>query len=371
MRVMGRASARIIAVNLAAATLTACAYLTTPSSSTTNDAGASASSEPSASPQASGTANPEPSAAAGHVAAGLTIAQGPNADSPLTEIFVVQRDGQLRQITGLGQGPSVGATRPVWSPNGEQIAFGPSVLGSGAFPAVYIVNADGTGQTLIQQLDAEEFSAPSWSSNGRRLLFSDATPPGDRRIWLANTLTNEVRRIGSGAVPRWLPDGTRISYVDGIEGRVPGHPTALTQVVYVMDVQDGRPHEFAEADGAVWSPDGAVVLIETNGRLLLANADGSDPRHVAEGALPVWSPDGSRVAYLSGTDQDGRSLVTMMDREGLPLWSGAVGSAPTWSPDGSRLAVQVDYPEQMAVVLDAETGDVLWETPGSMPAWRP
>ena len=61
----------------------------------------------------------------------------------------------------------------------------------------------------------------------------------------------------------------------------------------------------------------------------------------------------------------------MMDREGTVLWSGVVGSSPAWSPDGSRLAVQVDYPEQMVVVLDAETGDMLWETPGSMPAWRP
>ena len=186
-------------------------------------------------------------------------------------------NGELRQVTGLGQGQSVGGARPVWSPDGERIAFGPSVLGSGAFPAVYVVNADGTGQRLIQQLDVEEFSAPSWSPNGRRLLYSDATPPGDRRLWIANIGTNEVRRIGSGALPRWLPDGKRIAYVNAVEGRVPGNPTALTQVVYVMDAQDGRPEEFTEADNAVWSPDGGAVLIETEGRLLLANADGSDP----------------------------------------------------------------------------------------------
>ena len=371
MRVIGQETPRFIAIGLAAAALTGCAYLATPSASPTSDVGASASADASASPQPSGTASPEPSAPAGHVAAGLAIVQPPDADSPLTEIFVVKRNGQLRQVTGLGQGQSVGGARPVWSPDGKQIAYGPSALGSGAFPAVYVVNADGTGQRLIQELDVEEFSAPSWSSNGRRLLYSDATPPGDRRIWLANIAKNEVRRIGTGALPRWLPDGTRIAFVNGVEGRVPGNPTALTQVVYVMDVQDGRPIEFAEADSAVWSPDGTAVLIETEGRLLLANADGSDSRQVAEGALPVWSPDGSRVAYLSGTDQDGRSLVTVMDREGMPLWSGVVGSAPAWSPDGSRLAVQVDYPEQMVVVLDADTGDTLWEAPGSMPAWRP
>ena len=361
MRVISRRTSRFIAVGLAAGMLPACAYLATPSASPSQGAIASA----------SGRASPEPTEPAGHVARGLAIVQPPDTDSPLTEIFVVQRNGRLRQVTGLGQGQSVGGAKPVWSPDGERIAFGPSVLGSGTFPAVWVVNVDGTGQRMIQQLDAEEFSAPSWSSNGKRLLYSDATPPGDRRLWLANIVTNEVRRIGTGALPRWLPDGKRISYVDGVEGRVQGFPTALTQVVYVMDLQDGRPLEFTEAQGAVWSPDGATVLIQTEGRLLSANADGSAPRQVAEGDLPVWSPDGSRVAYLSGNDSDGRSLVAVMDRDGMPLWSGVVGSAPAWSPDGSRLAVQVDYPEEVVVVLDAETGEALWKAPGSMPAWRP
>ena len=196
MRVISQGTPRIITVGLAAATLTACAYLATPSSSPNHDASASASADASAS---SGTASAEPSAPAGHVAEGLAIAKAPNADNPLTEIFIVQADGELRQVTGLGLGQSMGAARPVWSPDGERIAFGPSVLGGGAFPAVYVVNADGTGQRLIQQLDAEEFSTPSWSPNGRRLLYSDATPPGDRRLWIANIGADEVRRIGSGA----------------------------------------------------------------------------------------------------------------------------------------------------------------------------
>jgi Tol biopolymer transport system component len=371
MLVTGQRTQRIVAVALAGAALTACAYLASPSASPIQGAGASATTDASASPQGSGAASPEPSAPAGHVAAGLAFAQPLAAGSPLTEVFVMQRSGRLRQVTGLGQGPSVGGARPVWSPNGERIAFGPSVLGSDSFPAVYVVNADGTGQRLIHQLDAEEFSTPSWHPDSRRLLYSDATPPGDRRLWLANVGTGDVRRIGSGFGPRWLPDGQRIAYVAGVEGRVPGYPTALTQVVYVMDLQQGRPGELTEAENAVWSPDGTAALIETEGRLLLANADGSDPQQVAEGALPVWSPDGSRVAYLSGTDSDGRSLVAVMDREGMPLWSGVAGSAPAWSADGSRLAVQVDYPEEMVLVLDAETGELLWESPGSTPAWRP
>ena len=307
----------------------------------------------------------------GHVAAGLAIVSQVSLDSPLTEIFLVQGNGELRLITGLGDGASVGGAGPVWSPDGRWIAFGPSVVGSGVFPQVWVVRADGTGQRMIAQLDAEEFSLPSWSPDGRRMVYADATPPGDRRIWLANLRTEDVERIGTGALPRFLPGGDQIGFVLGVEGLVPGDPAALTQVVHVMDLDTLEPEIFARAENAVWSPDGSLVLIQQDGILTLANADGAGGQIVADGEQPAWSPDGSRFAYLSGTDSDGRSLISLMDRNGTQLWSDVVGSGVSWSPDGTRLAVQVEYPERVVHVLDAATGEQLWEAPGSQPAWRP
>ena len=307
----------------------------------------------------------------GHVATGLAIVGQLDPASPLTEIFLVQPDGELRLITGLGDGASVGGAGPVWSPDGRQIAFGPSVVGSGVFPQVWVVRADGTEQRMIAQLDAEEFSLPSWSPDGRHLVYGDATPPGDRRIWLANLRTNNVERIGTGALPRFLPGGDQIGFVLGVEGLVPGDPAALTQVVHVMDLDTLEPEIFARADNAVWSPDGSLVLIQQDGSLTLANADGTGGQLVADGEQPVWSPGGSRFAYLSGTDSDGRSLISLMDRSGTQLWSDVVGSGLSWSPDGTRLAVQVDFPERVVRVLDAATGEELWVAPGSQPAWRP
>jgi Tol biopolymer transport system component len=293
----------------------------------------------------------------------------PADGSPVTEIVVVEPNGSLRQVTGL-ESPGRGAAGPVWSPNGRKIAYWPSALGTGSLPAVLVVQADGTGQRLLHQLDAEEFSAPDWSDDGQTLLYSDATPPGDRRIWLTDVRSGEVRRIGTGALPRWLPDG-RIVYVDGVSGRVPGDAAAVTPVVFIMDASGSRVQEYAEAENAHWSPAGDAVLIEDGGKLLLSDPAGTGRTALADGSLPAWSPDGSRIVYASGNDSDGRALLTVMDRDGREIWSGVAGSAPQWSPDGTRLAVEVTYPTPVVQVLDAETGEVLWEAPGRQPAWRP
>jgi Tol biopolymer transport system component len=372
MQAPGPGIRRLLVVSVLATVVIGCAQVTPPGdrppSSSASDGPASPSQPASASPSAQ---PPEPPAS--HVAAGLALVRFPDDGRPVSEIFVVEQDGDLRQVTGLRGGDlaAMGATRPVWSPDGRRIAYGPSALGSGSFPAVLVVNANGRQPRLVAELDAEEFSTPSWSSDGTQLLYGDATPPGDRRLWLADLASGDVRRIGTGAAPRWLPDGEGIVFVRGVEGRVPSDPAALTQVVFVADVPGGEPREFAVADNVHWAPDGEALLIETEGKLILADGDGNNSREVAEGALPIWSADGTRFAYLSGHDQDGRSLVAVMDRSGDELWSGVAGSAPSWSNDGSRLAVELTYPEPMVQALDAATGELLWEAPGLMPAWRP
>ena len=101
----------------------------------------------------------------------------------------------------------------------------------------------------------------------------------------------------------------------------------------------------------------------------MADADGSNPRDLAGGYSPVWSPDGTRVLLGYDTNTDGLPVLALVDLEGAEIWSGAIGAAPTWSPDGTRIAVEIAYPEPMVQVLDAATGEVLWEIEGCQPNW--
>ena len=349
---------RSLAAALAALVLTGCATSSAPSPSAI-----------AATPQAAtqsrlpGVAEPSvpwsasPSAEwDGHPASGLALVQFPDPNSPASQIFVVQPDGTLRQVTGTSASFN-GATRPVWSPNRTQIAFNGPKTGGEIEGQIGVVNADGSAERQIAEGRDQQ-----WSPDGTRILFGEVDdvtgePPS---MYIVDVATGEVVDLGIGFAPRWLPDGERISFHGNDEERT---------VLYVTALDGGEPVEFAEVTDAFWSPDGSAVLLGRDGILLLAEPDGTDERELARGFAPVWSPDGTRIVFGYDNDQTGTPVLAVVDLEGERVWSGRPGAAPTWSPDGTRIAVEVPYPEPMVPVLDAASGDVLWEVEGSQPGW--
>ena len=197
----------------------------------------------------------------------------------------------------------------------------------------------------------------------------------------------EIVRACGGDVERLKRD--LVAYLEGQIERLPeGHDTLPQQTLgfqrilpmddgtyadgtFVQDLDGGEPTQLpAESETeAVWSPDGSQVLLAHDGSIVVAEMDGSNPRDLAGGYAPVWSPDGTRVLLGYDMNQDGLPVLALVDLEGNEIWSGAIGSAPTWSPDGTRIAVEIVYPEPMVQVLNAATGEVLWEAEGSQPNW--
>jgi Tol biopolymer transport system component len=117
------------------------------------------------------------------------------------------------------------------------------------------------------------------------------------------------------------------------------------------------------------SPDGrrvAIVVQEQScGRLLVMNADGTEPRammeHVDVGGAACWSPDGAWVA-AGGTTDGRRGLFRVRVRDGhAEQIHGTAAWNPVWSPDGSRVVfagAQIG-PEQFlqAIALDGGSFD--------------
>jgi len=133
-------------------------------------------------------------------------------------------------------------------------------------------------------------------------------------------LAREVR--GSASSERLLAH--RIS--DALYKELTGIPGAFaTQMLYVSAINVGKANPSY--------------------RLLVADADGANPRQVLKSSYPVlspaWSPDGKQVAYVSfERDRPAiyRQVLATGQREKLTAFKG-LNSAPAWSPDGRKLAM--------------------------------
>jgi Tol biopolymer transport system component len=313
----------------------------------------------SAEPTLEPTVAPTPSD--GSVAAGLAFVR---AVDGLEQLFVVDPDGSERQLTGHGRHANVGAVQPLWSPDRTMIAFGPPTIGTGLDVQLWIAQADGTGQRALAVLG--EFT--DWSPDSRRLVWTDSVLTSDSRrapprLWLGNVVTGKVRELGLlGNDTRWLPDGERISYV-------PYEPPREPRTMVLAVDGGGQPTPLVEAAGVRWAPDGGSFAFELDDGIHLADADGGNVRLLIEGAAsPVWSPDGSRLAFID-VDANGNFVVGVASLEGEIVWAGAPGFDPAWSPDGEHLAVDLTIDEPLIGILDATTGERVWELPGRFPDW--
>ncbi len=116
-----------------------------------------------------------------------------NSDrSGLQQIYVMRNDG--RGVKRISRGKGLYGT-PVWSPRGDLIAF--TKIHKGKF-YIGVMRTNGTGERLLTQNFYQE--APSWSPNGRVLIFYRETAGGKKgqgasaNLWAVDiTGYNEVK----------------------------------------------------------------------------------------------------------------------------------------------------------------------------------
>ena len=101
---------------------------------------------------------------------------------------------------------------PVYSPDRGAIAFTRSrVIGENfrgdevSTRDLYTMRSDGRAKRRL----ATAAYAPSWSPDGRRLVFARYT---DSSLWIVNADGTGLRRLVEGNSPAWSPDGHSIAF---------------------------------------------------------------------------------------------------------------------------------------------------------------
>jgi TolB protein len=220
-------------------------------------------------------------------------------------------------------GPSDDASSPAWSPDGKEIAYT-------RHQQLWVVNADGTDP---HQIVASGIN-PDWSPDGTKLAYYQ---PGGK-VMVANADGSDPQVITTTGAqiptdPAWSPNGSEL---------------AVDEAGNVLIVSVGGPkskhfvlHDASEPD---WSPDGSQLAYNTadHDRLMVANADGSDPRSLAPyGSDPAWSPDGSEIAYTGGSNYANVFEIRPdgTGRQALPTGASSLDdfSDPAWGPNPGQL----------------------------------
>jgi Tol biopolymer transport system component len=267
----------------------------------------------------------------------LTCPSNPSLSGP--QIYRLAADGT--GLKNLSQSVCSGDSDrfPVWSPDGSKIAF--DRQGPHGFEHIWVMNADGTGQTQLTRGTSYEYGYITWSPTGNQIAFS----PESGSIWIMNANGSDPTQVPNTSQAdnlwriAWSPDGSRIAFSADITGNEVDLYTITTSGTDLTDLTPGSGYDW---EGADWSPSGRQLLTTRcaqhagcdDSGVWTVNADGSGQAALTSAGTsafdggPVWAPNGVKIAF--GGPSGGTFGIVTMNGHGSNQSLFAAGSEPSW-----------------------------------------
>ena len=232
---------------------------------------------------------------------------------------------------------------------------------NGSYYNLFVVDDDGGNEKQITSGNWIDYPH-TWSSDGRRILFS-SDRSGNIDIYAINPdgsgLVQLTDNAGTNFGPSWSPDGKKIVFCSNRSGY---------SELYLMDADGENVTPLTslgidtdEMDPS-WSPDGKKIVFTSiyggSGyrNIFTINSDGSStiPTQITNNTSttyrywwPTWSPDGTKIfcvqsvsrydVYVINVDGSSQGVLTA----DLSLAAGNL--RPSVSPDGDQIIFHCDY----------------------------
>jgi Tol biopolymer transport system component len=249
------------------------------------------------------TTDPGFDACAAYSADGRRIAYCSGAAGGPVQIWTMKQNGTDKQQVTNMSGPAI---FPDYSPDGSKIVLTAKPAGSPTRD-IYEIASNGSG--LIRLTSGQGNNAyPAFSPDGSKIVF-DSDRSGTWQVWLMNADGNGQTQLTfdpqpKDQVPDWSPDGSKIAYLADTHG-IADTVSPSWGDIWVMNADGTGQHPItsgASYYGTAWSPDGsriATLQVTADGgrSLYTLNADGGNAQAVPLPAylqyVPGWQPRGT------------------------------------------------------------------------------
>lgn len=249
--------------------------------------------------------------------------------------------------------------------------------------AIFISNSDGTHERRLLSSEAAFDSNPSFSADGRWVLFSSRRQ-GSVDIYRVRVDGTHLERLTDAVEfddqAVMAPNGRQVAFVSSRSGQAD---------IWLLDVESHGLRNLTNHPGGdyrpAFSPDGQWIAFTSDRdsegarartgfrfpplqstQIYVMRADGSDLRRVTVGETTVggasWAPDGEAIAFFEAAPQDWLILGRTFPSQPVVSQIGAVDLAsgvrttlttgpgrkltPQWLPDGRVAYLRSDTEEQ-------------------------